>query len=218
MNLVKCLILLGAVAIGSFTLKAQQLALGVNNQNIAYIGNANKMKVVVKGVPCSELSVVAESGKIQGGGCNYTWYPAQPGANSIDVYRRTGQSQKKVSSFNVRVRQLPEPRLRFSGYDTGYISRLDLVASSKPIACPYNFDFDMRWVIIQCSVLMQSEGGDTLFARTYKNESGVEFDADALSMFSLLRHNDKVTFSNMSSRRSDGMLVAIRDALFTVSH
>lgn len=218
MNPVKSFILLGAVAIGSFTLKAQQFALGVNNQNIAYIGTANKMKVVVKGVPCSELSVVAQSGKLQGAGCNYIWYPVQPGANSIDVFRRTGQSQKKVSSFNVRVRQLPEPRIRFSGYDTGYISRLDLVASSRPIVCPYNFDFDMRWEVIQCSVLVQSETGDTLFARSYKNESGVELDADALSLFSVLRHNDKVVFRNITSRRSDGEIVSIRDGIFMISH
>lgn len=218
MKLIKFLLLSVAIAEVSFTSKAQQLALGINNQNIAYIGTANKVRVVVKGVPCSDLSVVAESGKIQGAGCNYTWYPAQPGANAIDVYRGKAQTQKKVSSFNVRVRQLPEPRIRFSGYDTGYISRLDILASSKPIASPYHFDFDMRWVITNCSVLVLSESGDTLFERTYNNESGVEFDSDATNVFSFLRHNDKVIFSNLISRRSDGARVAIKDGLFTISH
>lgn len=124
-----------------FEVHSQGFAIGATYNNFFYKGLNNQLKIAVENYANSELAFEVSHGKIFYKEGYYYYYTDSLSQCIISVYRRKKNKLREIGSHSFRIKQIPNPRFSFGGYennDTISVGRLKI--NDRVYTRLYNFD------------------------------------------------------------------------------
>ncbi|MCB0634200.1 MAG: gliding motility protein GldM [Saprospiraceae bacterium] len=120
----------------------RSVTVSADKMNVFYIGVENPVSVVAAGVSSNDLRVSGNGGGLQlkGSGGKYTATVSTPGEAKITV----SGGGLKTSTFDFRVKRIPDPQARLSRSAGGEMGNGEFKAQSGVGAFLDNFDFDAK--------------------------------------------------------------------------
>jgi gliding motility-associated protein GldM len=172
--------------------------------NVFYRGIANPIDVSVPGVTKENLRYEMTNGRIALSGEQTVVYPADLDEfgrkTKISVFANVSGSERLMGSMDFRVKKVPDPVAQIGNQSGGNIRKEDLLAEEGMLAVLKDFDFELRFTIIQFDVSLTQSGG---YTNTWKS-TGNRFTADQKSQFRNLTVGSIVYFDNIKARGDDG--------------
>jgi gliding motility-associated protein GldM len=182
--------------------------------NVFYIGVDNPVSISAAGIPTAQLNVDAQGAgisltPIEGTGNRYNVRVEQPGDASIIL---SGGGLERTS-FDFRVRRIPDPVAKFSGEVGGALGDGQFRAQRGVIASLENFDFDARCEIAGFRLVRIERRQDPQIA----DNVGGSFGAEAQRLVDQASPGDRFFFENVRARcPGDSATRRINDMGFTI--
>ena len=107
------------------TCYAQQVVVGLDKMNVAYVGVVNPISVASDIYSCDELVVKVDNEVLHGKDCQYSFSPSKAGRVTIAIYGKHSGELKKIGGVPVRVCKIPEPVVSLADKTDGYISQAE---------------------------------------------------------------------------------------------
>ena len=179
---------------------AQVIAVQADKMNVLYTCIENPITVAVEMVPCSELVVTIDNGKIEKNDWDppghYQVWPSHAGQAIISISRKSKNGAiKKLGEQKFRVKQTPVPWVYFNGKHGGEVDaplfRCGARLTTK-ISC---YDMSPRVTIIGATMVI-IRNGQQIFSKQYKDANGVEELVMAEPINGTLKAQDTVLFKD----------------------
>jgi hypothetical protein len=137
-------------------------AIAPTKMNVLYLGVDNPIAIAASGVETTDLEVTMENGIIEGRDGQYIARPFRPGPATIKV----NYKGKEIQQSEFRVKLVPDPvaAIPFKKgisiyYKTqGEISKKDLLDADSIVVIMQNFDFDLKFDILEFTVSTRPNG------------------------------------------------------------
>jgi hypothetical protein len=202
----------------SLPVYCQVVAIQNDKQNFFYIGIDNPITVAAAGYRSSDISVTITDGTITGDHGRYVIRAEHPGNVTIEVRRKTTKGFKIITEMLFRVQRIPDPTPQFAGKTNGTIYGPLARAQIAPAARIVGFDFDAKFTIDSCTILVL-RNSKPFFIRSLYNHNGVRFsdDKETQSMIQTLKGGDKLLFIDMTTRGPDNISRHIVPMEFTIT-
>jgi hypothetical protein len=167
-----------------------------------YLGLTTPLAAFIADVPCSQIELKANQGKIKKtGNCDFEYEADSIGDAIISIYRIIGQKKIKVGQQHFRVKKIPKAIAlvgRFNNSDT--VSKNELIAqqgiradflSAINVVCIEGVKFN---VIEYTTIILRKDS--VIFTESAKSAVFTETIKAALDN---LRTNDRIIFTNIKS-------------------
>ncbi|HZL10108.1 MAG TPA: gliding motility protein GldM [Prolixibacteraceae bacterium] len=189
---------------GEYQVGRPSVTISPTKMNVFYLGIANPIKVSVPGIASENLEVSVSNGRIQKDGEDYFVYPAKldiQGKNtSVSVTAKMDGGIKSMGSMIFRVKEVPPPVATIGGQNGGTMRREELLAENGLFAELKDFDFDLKFRIIQFDVTFSGAGG---YVKTYKSTDN-KFTTDQKDQFGKLTQGSLIFIDNILAKGDDG--------------
>lgn len=176
---------------------SQTIAVENTRQQIAYPWIDNPLTIVVEGIPCDQIAVTTNNGKmVRQNGCLYIFTPMQVGIASLLIYKVSGKDSVLLGERKYRIKSLPIPEAEIGGKKSGTMGNGEFKAQSG-IIVPINFnDIDGRYSIesFRMQIIRKGEVIASLV-----NNTGV-FQEKTRTAIDEVRPGDKVFFDQIQIR------------------
>jgi len=201
---------------GTFTYEVgrRSVTVSADKMNVMYVGVDNPISVVAAGISSNELRVNASGGGIQltptSGNGKYVARVSKPGRANITV---SGGGLQR-SSFEFRVKPIPDPVAKLGGETSGDIGNGTFKAQQGVIAELQNFDFDARCQIAGFELVYVPKRKDPVPV----TNGGATYTQQARNLVNQAKPGDTYYFNNVrakcpgdvASRKINPMVFRIR--------
>lgn len=154
----------------SYQIAKPNLVVSPTKMNVFYVGVDNPVSISIAGVPGDKISPSITNAKIrkQRDG-EYIVNPKRPGNSLISVRAEIDGASRSMGTASFRVRALPDPVVKVAGKKGGKIAKNVLVAQAGVFADMENFEFDLKFNIIEFTISTTDRGGYYIDAKTKGN-------------------------------------------------
>lgn len=171
----------------------RSVTVAADKMNVLYIGVENPISVSAAGTSTGSLKVKASGTtltKINGN--KYMAKPTTPGIAKITV----SGGGLPATSFEYRVKRIPDPTLRLGRKTGGRISKGEFKAHQGPIPFLEDFEFDARCRIASFELVRLNKNKE---ARVSKNTGG-KYNSGTKALVMQANHGDTYFFNEMKVR------------------
>lgn len=191
----------------------RSVAVAAEKMNVFYIGVDNPVAVSAAGVSSNELKVSGSGGGIRlrpNGTGKYIVTVSEPGAAKVTV----SGGGLTPTSFDFRVKRIPDPQARLSSSSGGPIGSGDFKAQGGVGAFLDNFDFEATCQVVGFNLSYQAKRQDLIEV----NNAGARFTDAAQRLIQQAKPGDAYYFDNVrakcpgdnGSRQINSMVFKIR--------
>lgn len=126
----------------SFT---QIVAIDNLKNNVVYISILNPLNIVVEGIPCEDIFVSTNNGKIENEkGCHYNFMPTEIGTALLSVHQKIGKDTILLSERRYRVKPWPMSKPMLGRTHRGKMKLGELKAQYGVLAHVINLDISAK--------------------------------------------------------------------------
>jgi len=192
----------------SYQVAVPSVSVSPTKMNVFYIGVDNPVEITAAGTPADKVSASMSSGTIRKkGGSNYIVRVKKPGKTKVNV--STGG--RGLGSKEFRVKSLPNPITTIGApssafYKGGNIPKSTLIALSGINATMENFEFNLRFKIIQFVVTCNIGGFDESAKSRGRNFTGAQ-----KGVIRKAKRNSRVIIEGVRASGPDGRTRKIND-------
>ena len=187
---------------GEYQVGKPTATISATKMNVLYLGIPNPIKVSVPAMASENLVVTTTNGRIVKKGEDYEVYPDKLdglGKNtSIIVNAKVDGQTRLMGSMAYRVKEVPPPLATIGGLNGGTIRKEDLMAEEGIFAELKDFDFDLKFRVIQFDVSFSGTYVKTTSSKTNK------FTDEQKGFFSKLTPGSLIYIDNISAKGDDG--------------
>ncbi|WP_081485204.1 type IX secretion system motor protein PorM/GldM [Marinilabilia salmonicolor] len=200
---------------GSYLVSQPGVVISPTKMNVFYIGVENPVEVSVPGVPSENLNVRitnARMRKIRG-----NEYSVSPNANSsgkqaiVSVSTTLNGQTQNLGSQPFRIKRVPDPVATVAGMRGGGIGKNLLLAQRAVIAKMDNFDFDLKFNVINFRISTIRDG----YLQFVDSESGV-ITTEQKDLIRGVGVGGVVLFNNIQAKGPDGSTRDLGSLSFTI--
>lgn len=187
----------------------RSVTVSADKMNVFYIGVDNPVSVVAAGVSTNSLRVSGNGVSLSGGNGKYTARASSPGRATVTV---SGEGLK-ATTFDFRVKQIPDPVAKINNSTGGEIGNGVLKAQGGVIPVLENFDFEARCDILGFNVIYIPRRQDPMQALN----PGGAFGGQARALINQAKPGDQFIFDNIRAKcPGDGAGRKINNVAFKV--
>ena len=196
----------GDVEIHSFRTEYEvatpNLVVSPTKMNVFYRGIENPVDVSVAGYSATAITPSMTNGSISRSGEGYIVKPGQGNEAVVSVTVTNPDGTKKsMEGVKFRVKNVPDPVAQFAGKGPGdnTVSRGEMTAAQGVIAKMQNFEFDLKFDVIEFTVVA-TIGGEV------KEEvvKGNRMTDTAKAMFGKVKSGQRIWIENVKAKGPDG--------------
>ncbi len=178
----------------SYEVGRRSVTVSADKMNVLYMGVDNPISVSAAGVSSNQLRVSGSGGGIQLKGRNgkYVATVRTPGTANITV----SGGGLRASSFEYRVKRIPDPIARLGNLDGGTVGNGTFRAQLGVIAALDNFDFDARCNIAGFRVVYLAARKDPV----ERDNQGGTFSGDVKRLITQAKPGDRYFFENIRAK------------------
>jgi len=187
---------------GEYQVGRPTATISPTKMNVLYLGIANPISISVPGVASESLEVTISNGRIEKNGSDWTAIPAKLDGlaknTTITVNAKMNGETRLMGSMPFRVKEVPPPLATIGGLNGGTIRKEDLMAEEGIFAELKDFDFDLKFRVIQFDVSFSGTYVKTTSSKTNK------FTDEQKGFFSKLTPGSLIYIDNISAKGDDG--------------
>jgi len=187
---------------GEYQVGRPTATISPTKMNVLYLGIANPISISVPGVASESLEVRISNGEIRKNGTDWTAIPAKLDGlaknTTITVNAKINGETRLMGSMPFRVKEVPPPLATIGGLNGGTIRKEDLMAEEGIFAELKDFDFDLKFRVIQFDVSFSGTYVKTTSSKTNK------FTDEQKGFFSKLTPGSLIYIDNISAKGDDG--------------
>ena len=187
---------------GEYQVGKPSATISPTKMNVMYVGIANPIKVSVPGAASENLVVTLNNGRIEKAGDDYLAYPSKLDgtgkSTSITVSAKFGSEVRSMGSMEFRVKEVPPPVATISGKNGGNMKKEDLLAEDGIFAELKDFDFDLKFKVIQFDVSIPGTYDKTIPSKDNK------FTSEQRAQFNKLSVGSIIYIDNIMAKGDDG--------------
>ena len=187
--------------------------ISATNMNVLYVGLDNPISILMAGVPAERISASMTNGTITRSGSGWVAKPASPNSNSVITASANIEGRTITGSPQTyRVRMVPAPIARVGGRSSGQIDKNVLMGQQGVNAEMDNFLFDLRFVVTQFNVMVNTAQGE-------RNEpsTSAAFTQAQKNLINGTQRGQMVIFTNIKARGPAGNIVDLSDINFRIN-
>ena len=208
--------MIGPEGLKSYPFKAEyqvgesQIVFAATKMNVLYIGVDNPIEISMSGVSPDKISASMTNGAISRTGNEWIAKPTASG-NAIITASATVDGKPVKGEMLYRVKMLPTPIAKVGGRPGGLIDKNALVAQSGVNAELEDFLFDLRFVVTQFNVRVNTSAGE-------RNEQSTSaaFTDKQKALINGLPKNTRISITDIKARGPAGMKDLL-DINFTIN-
>ena len=189
---------------GQYQVGKPSVTISPTKMNVFYLGIPNPIKVSVPGIASENLEVSATNGRIEKNGDDFFMYPTKLDIagkiTTISVAAKINNENRPMGSMVFRVKEVPDPLATIAGKNSGNLSKADLMAEDGIFADLKDFDFDLKFKVMQFDVNLSGAGG---YVKLYKSTSN-KFTTEQKDQFSKLSQGSLIYIDNIMAKGDDG--------------
>jgi len=173
----------------------RSVTVSADKMNVFYIGVDNPVSVVAAGVSTNALRVSGSGGGLRlssSGNGKYVARVSTPGDARISV----SGGGLTPTSFDFRVKRIPDPVARLGGLEEGQVGNGTFKAQGGVIAALDNFDFDARCEIAGFRLIYSAPRQDPVPVVN----NGARFSGAAKNLINKAKPGDRYYFENVRAR------------------
>jgi len=170
--------------------------------NVFYRGVDNPVSVSVSGYSNKDIVATATNGTLTKSADGYIMRPGKEAEATVGAtVTNPDGSKKPMPGMKFRVKNVPNPRPYFGGksVDDETIKKPELTAAAGVIAKMIDFEFDLKFEIVEYKVTM-IVGGTPI----EKIAKGAAVSGDMKEMFQKAKPGQKVYIEGIKARGPDG--------------
>ncbi len=186
----------------TYEVAAPSLVVSPTKMNVFYRGVDNPVSVSVSGYSNKDISATATNGTLTKSADGYIMRPGKDAEATIGATVTNPDGTKKaMPGMKFRVKNVPSPRPYFGGksVDDETIKKTELTAAAGVIAKMIDFEFDLKFDIVEYKVTM-IVGGTPI----EKIAKGAAVSGDMKEMFQKAKPGQKVFIEGIKARGPDG--------------
>lgn len=187
---------------GEYQVGKPSATVSPTKMNVMYIGIANPIKVSVPGTASENLVVTINNGRIEKAGDDYLAYPSKLDATgkntTISVSARSGSELRPMGSMDFRVKEVPPPLATIAGKNGGNLKKEELLAEDGLFADLKDFDFDLKFKVVQFDVNISGT-----YVKTYSSKDN-KFTSEQKDQFGKLTQGSIIFIDNIMAKGDDG--------------
>lgn len=202
---------------GEYEVGQSSLSVSPTKMNVLYIGVPNPIDITASGVPAEKLNVSISGGAISKAGQagSYIAQVKAPGKAVITVTANVDGQTKNLGSKEFRVKRVPDP-VATVGTDNankrgGTIGKAQLAAQAGVKAELENFDFDMKFNVINFKVSATVKG----FTEEFTSNSAA-FNAQQKALIQKVPSGGKIYIEDIKAKGPDGSIRQLGTISFKV--
>ena len=171
----------------------QIISVANEKENTVTVGLANPIKIAVENTSSKDILVKCDNGIINGSRGSYVLTPNRTGLAIISIFKKVGNTYKKIGESNFRAKPLWDPVFRI-GSGNSYMTKVELANQQFVRAELLNSDFDLKFTVDSFKVCVISS--DTCRYTELKN-IGNKLNEQIINLFQTLHANDTVIFKDI---------------------
>ncbi|MGV3638340.1 MAG: gliding motility protein GldM [Flavobacteriales bacterium] len=186
----------------TYEVAAPSLVVSPTKMNVFYRGVDNPVSVSVSGYSNKDISATATNGTLTKSADGYIMRPGKEAEATVGATVTNPDGTKKaMPGMKFRVKNVPNPRPYFGGksVDDETIKKPELTAAAGVIAKMIDFEFDLKFEIVEYKVTM-IVGGTPI----EKIAKGAAVSGDMKEMFQKAKPGQKVYIEGIKARGPDG--------------
>ncbi|MEO8590703.1 MAG: gliding motility protein GldM [Flavobacteriales bacterium] len=185
-----------------YDVAAPTLVVSPTKMNVFYRGVDNPVSVSVSGYIDKNIAASTTNGTLSRSGEGYIMRPGkEPKAMVSATVTNPDGTKKSMSGMEFRVKNVPNPQPYFGGKSVNdeTIKKAELTAAAGVIAKMVDFDFDLKFEVIEFKVTMVVSG-----TPIEKMTKGPAVSGDMREMFAKAKPGQKVFIEGIKARGPDG--------------
>jgi gliding motility-associated protein GldM len=186
----------------TYEVAAPSLVVSPTKMNVFYRGVDNPVSVSVSGYSNKDIAATATNGTLSKSADGYIMRPGKEAEATVGATVTNPDGTKKaMPGMKFRVKNVPNPRPYFGGksVDDETIKKPELTAAAGVIAKMIDFEFDLKFEIVEYKVTM-IVGGTPI----EKIAKGAAVSGDMKEMFQKAKPGQKVYIEGIKARGPDG--------------
>lgn len=186
----------------TYEVAAPSLVVSPTKMNVFYRGVDNPVSVSVSGYSNKDIAATATNGTLTKSADGYIMRPGKEAEATVGATVTNPDGTKKpMPGMKFRVKNVPNPRPYFGGksVDDETIKKPELTAAAGVIAKMIDFEFDLKFEIVEYKVTM-IVGGTPI----EKIAKGAAVSGDMKEMFQKAKPGQKVYIEGIKARGPDG--------------
>jgi gliding motility-associated protein GldM len=171
--------------------------------NVFYRGLDNPVDISVPGVPTEALKPSVTNGTLTSAGKKGS-YIIRPGKGAESIVNVTAEMNGETKHFGdgmkFRVKNVPDPKASFAGESgSGTIPKAKLVAAAGVLAKMENFEFDLKFTVIEFTISMNYKGN-----LVEKQSKSNRVTAEMKDLLQASKRGSKVFIEGIKAKGPDG--------------
>ncbi len=198
----------------SYEVAAPNLVVSPTKMNVFYRGVDNPVSISVSGYSDKDISPTATNGSLSRGGDGFVMRPGKDNEALIGATVTNPDGTKKsMPGMKFRVKNVPSPIPFFAGKSVNdeNIKKAELTAAAGVIAKMLDFEFDLKFEILEYRVTM-IVGGTPLEEMT----KGAAVSANMRAMFAKAKPGQKIYIEGIKAKGPDGTVRNLGSLSFKV--
>ena len=198
----------------TYEVAAPSLVVSPTKMNVFYRGVDNPVSVSVSGYSNKDIAATATNGSLSKTADGYIMKPGRESEALIGATVTNPDGTKKsMPGLKFRVKNVPNPTPYFGGksVDDELIKKTELTAAAGVIAKMIDFDFDLRFEVVEFKVTMVV-GGTPIEKMT----KGPAVSGDMKEMFQKAKPGQKIYIEGIKARGPDGTVRNLGSLSFKV--
>lgn len=199
----------------SYEVAQPNLVVSPTKMNVFYRGVDNPISISVSGYSDKDIQPSYTNGQLSKGGEGYIFRPGKDAEATIGATVTNPDGTKKsMPGMKFRVRNVPNPTPYFAGKSVNdeTIKKAELTAAAGVIAKMENFEFDLKFEIVEYRVTM-IVGGTPLEQAT----RGPAVSSDMKEMFRKAKPGQKIYIEGIKAKGPDGTIRNLGSLSFKVT-
>lgn len=188
-------------------------AVAPTKMNVFYLGADNPVSIAVSGVPSNKIFPSISNGTIQKMGNNYVVHPQKLGVAVISVTAEIDGKIVPAGTLEFRVKRIPDPVAKVAGKKGGSIDRNTLLTQTMVLADLENFDFDLRFDVVEFAIAGNIKKGEKTIV--YFSKSSKITD-EQKSLIKEVPDGEYVYFQDIKVVGPDGKVRELPAIAFTI--
>ncbi|MBL7957768.1 MAG: hypothetical protein JNM49_07395, partial [Flavobacteriales bacterium] len=185
-----------------YEVAAPNLVVSPTKMNVFYRGVDNPVSISVSGYSDKNISPSMTNGSLTKGGEGWIVKPGKESEATISASVTNPDGTKKaMPGMKFRVKNVPNPTPYFAGKSVNdeTIKKPELTAAAGVIAKMVDFDFDLKFEVVEYKVTMVVSG-----TPIEKMTKGAAVSGDMKEMFAKAKPGQKVYIEGIKARGPDG--------------
>ncbi len=186
----------------TYEVAAPSLVVSPTKMNVFYRGVDNPVSVSVSGYSNKDIMATASNGTLTKSADGYIMRPGKDAEATIGAtVTNPDGSKKPMPGLKFRVKNVPNPTPYFAGKSVNdeNIKKAELTAAAGVIAKMENFEFDLKFEVVEYRVTMIVNG-----VPLEKVTKGAAVSGDMKEMFKKAKPGQKIYIEGIKARGPDG--------------